>query len=241
MPGIQGETVRFALNGSTAGSDAAAEIKYAFATGETMRGMFRINLSPTEHLAGEPGEWAGHALAPAGVWRVRVRRNKLASDAVINAWIQRDDTIYGFPPRGRQSYFANACYDRFDAQGRRVVEDADSNQDCAIRRHALVSAIATGERVVVAGSYKLREKDIVNYSAGEPITPKQDQIPQPSVRRKPDVLMIGEDSRVHCGILAAGTRSGSVTRMGGTSVAAPASPDGLPRTPVWGWAPEGIS
>ena len=135
VPGVQGDPVRFALNGSTAEIDAAAEIKYAFVTGETMRGMFRITLSPTEHLAGEPGGWAGHALAPAGVWRVRVRRNTLASDAVINAWIQRDDTIYGFPPRGRQSYFVSACYDRFDAQGRRTVEDKNSNQNCAIRRH----------------------------------------------------------------------------------------------------------
>ena len=39
--------------------------------------------------------------------------------------------------------------------------------------------------------------------------------------RAPDAMAVSEDSRVHRGVLAAGSRSGSVVAMSGTSVAAP--------------------
>ena len=213
-------TRRLVRNGSIEDQDVAAEIKYAYVAGETQRGVFRITLAPTAHLAGEPGPWAGHALAPPGVWRVHVRRDELAAGLQVNAWVQRDDTIYGYPSRGRQSFLVNTCYRRFDDQGRPIVEDEGANQGCAIRRRALVSAVATGKRVIVAGAYRLREQEAADYSAGEPITPARGE-PSDPCHRKPDALMISEGSRVHRGVLAAGGRSGSVKPMGGTSVAAP--------------------
>src|SRR3982751_1460210 len=47
------------------------------------------------------------------------------------------------------------------------------------------------------------------------------QVPPGGPPRSPDALIVSEDSRVHWGVLAAGSRSGSVVAMGGTSVAAP--------------------
>ncbi len=221
VPCEHGHTVRLTRDGRTTDVDAAAEIKYAFVPGETQRGMFRVTLGPTALPAGEAGLSAGQALAPAGVWRIRVHRKELAAGQTVNAWVQRDDTIYGYPPRGRQSYFVNPCYKRFDVYGRRIIEDTDAKPGCVIRRRSLLNAIATGERVVVVGSYRQRGLEATNYTAGQPIAPKRDTPPDPGLR-KPDALMVAEGSRVLPGMLAAGTRSGSAAAMGGTSVAAPA-------------------
>lgn len=219
--GKHGCTVRLVRNGSTSSQDVAAEVKYSFVQGETMRGMFRVTLAPTEQLAGDDNGWGDHALAPSGKWLVRIHRGTLAAYQQVNVWVQRDDTIYGFPPRGRQSFFINDRYKVFDDQGRPIVEDENGDQDAIIRRRALVSAAATGENIIVAGGFRETETTLADYSAGEPTTPKRDNVHIPGASHKPDAAMVSDTSQVHHGVLAAGSLSGSVTWMNGTSVAAP--------------------
>lgn len=175
------------------------------------RQMFRIAIAPTARPQPHPG-----ALAPAGVWRLRLEA-ATPLDAPAHAWAQRDDSLYGHPQRGRQSYFDHARYRRFDAQGFELADDPDGDPPCPVTRTSLLSGIASGRNVIVAGGYRSRDGRIAEYSSGGPNTP-----PEPAALRKPDVLAPSDASRIHSGVLAAGARSGARLVQDGTSVAAPA-------------------
>lgn len=191
---------------------------YVFEPWPTERGRFLIELEPTARLRPTVAP-----VAPAGIWRIRLQNVLLAADEPVHAWIQRDDTPYGYPRFGRQSYFDEACYVRFDPQGREIEDDTHPEQagaPCHVRRASLVNALATGTDTIVAGGYRRRELPVARYSAGEPITPARGGAADPAFR-KPDATLVSEDSKVHAGVLAAGSRSGSRVAGRGTSVAAP--------------------
>lgn len=203
-----------------------AEAKYCFVPGNTCRGMVRISLTPTAQLAAENGPWADTKVSPAGIWTVAVARKAYTSDEIaagteekINTWILRDDEVYGYPLEGQQSYFVNECYEVYDSQGREIVEDTGGG--CPVRRKSLINAAATGDDVHVVGAYYEREREQTEYSAGGPKIGAKDEAVNPAVTRKPDLLAAAEGSRVHYGVLASGSMSGSIRPMGGTSVAAP--------------------
>jgi hypothetical protein len=204
----------------TAGRVLAAAC-YTFVEGLTQRGVFTIELQPTARLAPFDPTLAE---APAGVWTIRLARQNLPADARLEAWIQRDDAPYGYPIRGRQSYFDAPRYVRYDFRGEPVDEDDHDEQvaagDVPIRRDAQLNAIASGDHVLVAGSWQRRENRVAPYSAGGPVTPRAgDALDE--TRRKPDALAMSDDSRALRGVLAAGTASGSVVAFTGTSIAAP--------------------
>ncbi|OED43122.1 hypothetical protein AB833_04500 [Chromatiales bacterium (ex Bugula neritina AB1)] len=210
------------------GSDShqIAEIKYCFVSGHTGRGMVRITLTPTAKLAAENGPWANTEVSPSGVWTITLTRRAFNKDEIaqgtvekIDAWIVSDDQVYGYPLLGQQSYFVNDLYDDYDTQGREIVEDSGGSSP--VRRKSLINAAATGENVNVAGSYYERELEQTEYSAGGPKVGAKAETVNPSYNRKPDLLAASEGSRIHYGVLAAGSMSGSVRPMGGTSVAAP--------------------
>jgi hypothetical protein len=151
-------------------------------------------------------------LAPAGRWQVELTHTGgLAADELVDVWIQRDDQIYGFPLRGRQSYFDDPDYERFDHAGR----DQEFDNNSLVQREATINSMATGNLTIVLGGYLGKEELPAKYSAagGWP--------PPPPRPRWPDAMTVSEDSRIHTGVRAAGSHSGSVVTMGGTSVAAP--------------------
>lgn len=187
------------------GGQVYAEARYVVAM-PSNRGMFRISLQPTTDF--DPSA----ALAPAGIWTVALENRRLGRRAVVHAWVQRDDSLYGFPLRGRQSYFDHSCYVRHDHAGRDKETD---DPGCVVRRESTINSIATGRHPIVMGGYLRKEMVAAKYSAAGAATPPG---PPP---RAPDAMTASEDSRVHGGVLAAGSRSGSVVAMGGTSVAAP--------------------
>jgi len=170
------------------------------------RGMILVAVAPTTNL--DPAD----PLAPAGIWTVSIKNTGLAKGDNIQAWIQRDDSPYGYPLRGRQSYFDHPCYVRKDHAGR---DNEVDDTTCAVRRESTINGIATGRHPVVVGGYIRREKVAAKYSAAGAAIP-----PGPTPRH-PDAMAVSDDSRVHSGVLAAGSRSGSVVPLGGTSVAAP--------------------
>jgi hypothetical protein len=88
-----------------------------------------------------------------------------------------------------------------------------------VKRAGSINAIATGKDTIVIGGLLRKELRPPAYSAGGPITtPTGAASPH---RCGPDTLTVSDDSIVQPGVLAAGTRSGSVIAMNGTSVAAP--------------------
>jgi hypothetical protein len=184
---------------------------YRLVPAPTSRGRFLVALLPTEFLdvAGE--------LAPAGIWTITLHNVSLGAAELVQTWIQRDDTPFGYPVRGRQSYFDEACYLRFGPQGQELEADGPL---CHVRRAGSISALATGGQTVVASGYRRRELRIACYSAGGPITPPAGGVLDPALR-KPDAALVSDDSKVHAGVLAAGNRGGGLVAINGTSVAGP--------------------
>jgi hypothetical protein len=201
--------------------EVLCEARYRYVNEPTDRGMFLVALEPTRR--NQPlvcGERA-NPVAPAGIWTVTLVNIGLGREPV-EAWVQRDDTPYGFPLRGRQSYLDDPYYVRFDAQGREIEEDGHREQEGSrsrVRRAGSINSMATGrETIVVGGSLG----DVVRparYSAGGPITATAGD--REAHRDGPDVLAVSDESVVRRGVLAAGTRSGSMVTLNGTSVAAP--------------------
>ena len=102
------------------------------------------------------------------------------------------------------------------------------DNESTIKRDGSINAIATGSHTIVAGGYVRKENRVVKYSSGGPISPASGAVkavdrldPDDLERTGPDAVARSDESYVHQGILAAGTRSGSVVVMNGTSVAAP--------------------
>jgi hypothetical protein len=161
-------------------------------------------------------------VAPSGVWTIRVS-NAGARPIQVDAWIQRDDAVSGYRPRGRQSRFVDGKYERFDLRGQAVEHDNDSY----IKRDGTLNAIATGEHTVVVGGYRDSDGAVAAYSAGG-----DDDAGNPAAKavgsgrdravRGPDALAMSERSPGRPGVLVAGSRSGgSKLALTGTSVAAP--------------------
>jgi len=196
------------------GGNVICSVRYIFHPPPTSRGQFLIALQPTTRL--RPDD-TGAGVAPSGIWTIRLHNAQLRCQDIVNAWIQRDDTLYGYPRRGRQSYFDDPHYQRYDAQGQEVEEDSGPS---VVKRDGSISAIATGAKVMVAGGFRRREHKAAKYSAGGPIAIAAGKAPDAN-HRKPDAMLPSDDSTVHAGILAAGTRSGSTVAFSGTSVAAP--------------------
>ena len=191
------------------------ELRYAFWGGPTQRGMFRGTVNATKNVVDDPA-LNFPPLAPAGVWTVQLENQALAEGEIVHLWVQRDDSLYGFPRRGRQSYFDDPLYVQFDNEGR---DNQADDLACPVRRASTISAIATGQQPVVIGGFLRKEMKLAKYSSAEPITPLQGN-PVPDAYR-PDAIVPTDDSLVHYGVLAAGSRSGSVVALNGTSVAAP--------------------
>lgn len=171
------------------------------------RGMMLIATAPTT------SEDPVGTVAPFGRWLVEVRNIGPALD-LVHAWIRRDDTPYGYPQRGRQSYFDDPNYRRFDDAGREVHNDVNSYIHC----DSTISGLATGEETVVIGGFRRSDLSAAEYSAGGPIVTPPGGIAH---RAGPDAMAVSEDSVTRHGVMAAGSRSGSVVAMYGTSVAAP--------------------
>jgi subtilisin family serine protease len=157
----------------------------------------------------------GRETAPAGTWRIRVANKGPRID--VDAWIQRDDTPYGYPRRGRQSRFEDPDYVRYDYAGR-VVDDS-VHPASYVKRDGTMNAIATGRQPIVVGAFRCNDGHTLEYSAGGQLVNSPNR-GAPS-NHGPDVMAVGDDSDAYKGVLASGTRSRTTVAMNGTSVAAP--------------------
>jgi hypothetical protein len=205
--------------------DVLCKVYYEFIGPPTNRGRYMIALLPTALPDSE------QQLAPFGTWTIGFK-NRMDKEIDVEASIQWDDRPLGYPQNGRQSYFIDNCYQRFDEISGREVE---TDNESVIKRDGSINAIATGSNTIVVGGYVRKENRVVKYSSGGSISPAgyaaqvanrqgPDALGQkePYLERTgPDALAQSDRSYVHRGILAAGTRSGSRVVMNGTSVAAP--------------------
>lgn len=221
------------------GSPVCSVMRYTEA--QTLnRPLISISLAPTASPDG--GIW----LAPSGAWRIKLKNCGSSELREINAWIQRDDAPYGYPQRGRQSYFDDPKYCRFDDAGREIEDDNVPPNQSSVRRNGSINAIATGQGPIVVGGFRRSDRRYAKYSAAGPVVhPPGRGAPSDD---GPDAMAASEDSVACHGVLGSGARSGSTVAMNGTSVAAPrvaralvdymiANPGNLPnRQTVFDWA-----
>ena len=183
------------------------------ATGD--REMILLAVAPTQRLGRDervPTQSVGHdeKVAPCGTWSVQIS-NCGTGRVHIEAYIERDETPYGFPRRGRQSRFEDPNYERFDKFGRLKEDDARENPEqkppeSYVKRADTINSIATGARTVVVAGFRGSDKGTARYSSNGMLI---------------NAAGPTEDSITCHGVLAAGSRSGSKVAMNGTSVAAP--------------------
>ena len=173
--------------------------------GRTSSSAPSVSNALTETLAVSPtASLEERSLAPAGMWEIELR-NRGPEAVTVDAWIQRDESVDGFPRSGRQSYFD-------DPRDRRVERSpVDECEDPAtyVKRQGTLSGLAGGQRAMAVGALREADRKRALYS-GEGLTPG-----------KPDVVAVSDRSRVLGGVLGAGTFSGSRVALDGTSVATP--------------------
>lgn len=126
----------------------------------------------------------------------------------IRCRIQRDNDPFGYVRGARQSYFDDAHDVRQRPDG---APAGDENPvDAFVRREGSLNGLATHDRVSVVGGFVATSRQPSTYSAA----------PLPEA---PDVDFSAPSDRSPAlnGVAAAGTRSGAVIALDGTSVAAP--------------------
>jgi len=194
------------------------------------RALLRLSIAPT----GSPD--ANVKLALAGVWHVELKNDgpQAAHVTDIHAWIQRDDTAPGYRRRGRQSFFDDPAYRRFDEGGRAIEDDNDplTNSSDVKRRHTL-NAIATGRKTIVVGGFRRSDwRPAPDSASGPALLPGRSGANSPG----PDALWPSETSPSHYGVLGAGTRSGSCVAMIARKWEAGTAPANVDRDAVFAYA-----
>lgn len=179
-----------------------AGIYYSIIQNQGLADRARIHLS----VNATASRWSGGRPAPAGRWRLTIA-NKSQSPLTARLYIQRDDTPMGYRQRGRQSHFDHAeAFDRIPGEG----SYRGLSRRCPITSEDTLSAIATGAGSIVVGAADASGL-ATDYTASGPAL----------LRNGPDCSAVADHGPAHWGVLAAGTYSGSVVAMRGTSVAAP--------------------
>lgn len=198
------------------GKPAVCWVSYDYFGPPVNRGRFHIAVAPT---AFNFSQESAQPMSPSGDWAIRLRNGKgdagLGPGQFVEAWIQRDDTPYGYLRQGRQSYFIDTDDELFDEVSGRAVDYDDPS--ARLRRYGMLSGIGTGNHTVVVGGTYGKELLAARYTSAGPDRRENDTWP----RKGPDALTVSDDSLVHGGVLAAGSRSGAVVAQNGTSVAAP--------------------
>ncbi len=167
-------------------------------------------------------------VAPAGAWQVVVRTT-VAEPVRVTARVQRDDTPPGYRTLGRQSWLDHPLGWDWDAEARGYVapRGATDAPGCPVTREGTCVAYAganlgvEGESVLFVGAGR---PGLEGPGAVRPAVYSSEgvgHLARPGESFGPTLVALGDDGMALPGKRAAGVFSGSVTRMAGTSMAAP--------------------
>lgn len=159
------------------------------------------------------------ATAPFGSWNVTLT-NTGPQPVVVDAWIERDDVALGQNTGARQSYFEDAQY---DTSGNLNSFVDHANNPTPIRRSGTFNSLSTGKNTVSVGGIRRHASPGSHFALYSPRKPDPDagRPQRPGVKKVPDTLAVSDDNPALWGVLGAGSLSGSVVRLAGTSSAAP--------------------
>lgn len=189
---------------------------------------------PTSSALGTQGTCALLALAPTfshratvttapfGRWQVTLT-NHGENAVTLDAYIERDDVALGQSTGAKQSYFED---DLYDTSGNLEAWVDHPDNPTPIRRSGTFNSLSTGQRTVSVGGTR-READPTSpvgpfalYSPQKP-DPDAGRPQRPGVKKVPDTLKPCDDNSALWGVLGAGSLSGSVVRLAGTSSSSP--------------------
>ena len=183
---------------------------------EAARSRFLLNVPPT---AADPWAIVPHPVVPSGIWTVLVKTTD--PSVHFDAWIKRGETLGGRRAKGRQSYFDDPAYIRFEPNGRlRQFDVPWTGSASYVRRQGTISGLATGRRTYVIGAHR-RDANPFDQMPAAYSSQGSSRFGPGGGIRSPDMLAPCEDAFTCPGALGAGTRSGARVAMNGTSAAAP--------------------
>jgi hypothetical protein len=169
-------------------------------------------------LAVEPTLAASGFVPEHGDWTIRV--DGIGVNAKVHAYVARTDPNLGVRSGARQSYFVDPIWERTRSAAARFTRVNGEFDDTGslLSRFGTLNGIATAQdaAVHVAGGYVLLDGRKSTYSSAGP---SRDYPTTP--RYGPDYVLPCDESYALRGIRAGGTRSGTVFRLIGTSVATP--------------------
>ena len=146
--------------------------------------------------------------------------NAGAAPTLFDAYIERDDVAIGQNTGARQSYLEDVFYDTSGNIGAFVDHVGNPTP---IRRSGTFNSLSTGQNTVSVGGLRAQSSAGGHFALYSPRKPDPDASrPQrPGVKKVPDTLEPCDDNPALWGVLGAGSLSGSVVRLAGTSSAAP--------------------
>ncbi|MBI1170183.1 hypothetical protein GC209_02185 [bacterium] len=174
-----------------------------------LRWRVTICLAPSapKALPGPP-----HAGAPAGLWRLTLRRTANLHGPV---WVrvQRDVDHEQGHTGARQSWLIDPAYDRYASDGALAQVD-DPASGAMLRRMDGLNGLATQALSLNVAGHVASLSRAAEYSSAGPLD-------GPAAARGVDVSAPTDRSPAHTGIVSTGTRTGSFVALQGTSSAAP--------------------
>ncbi|HEY3046195.1 MAG TPA: hypothetical protein VGJ72_01860, partial [Polaromonas sp.] len=156
------------------------------------------------------------ATVPSGVWQITLT-NSGKQAVTIDAYVERDDVVIGTRSGARQSHFEDQWYDT-SGNPDSFVDHPDNPS--TIRRSGSFNSIATGAKTISVGGVRQAGPMWAHYSPRKP-DPDASRPERPGVVKMPATHADSDENPVLVGLKAAGTRSGGVARLVGTSDAAP--------------------
>lgn len=176
------------------------------ATG-SKRVRFVVAAAPTQSLKGATTAAPGH-------WRIALE-STVATHVTLG--VQSDQTVGPGRAEGLESYFDDPLYVRHDSRGGDLDSvgypdpvSTETRRAGPVTRYGTLNAIATSDKVTVAAGHQASNLRPVGYSSTGVLNTGE---------AAPTLSMPTDDSPYHLGVIAAGTRPGSVAVMQGTSCA----------------------
>lgn len=192
-----------------------------------LRAHFVICVAPTICFDADMPE------APAGLWEIALeypRTDDARSASIVQEvtfTVQSDQSGLLHAVIGRQSYFDHSNYETHSEDGRTLDSFGpgdnrfDSgpnlepwNRNGPVQRKGTQNALATWDKVIVVGGYRITDGTPAPYSSTFDGNSRREQ-----GREVPSVLYPSDDGPGHFGMRAAGSRDGSVVALRGTSMA----------------------
>lgn len=182
-----------------------------YGTGTVARAHYVIALAPSR------GRRTGEPEAPSGGWTLQVRHEGCC-DATVLLQVQRDDAVRGSRVRGRQSYFDDPGAYGWDAEemahigltGKGPIRSAGSHSALVTAPVRQVFSCGAARRSATRpgeDAANLRPSGYTSEGADWSVS-------------GPTGSTLADTGSFQSGILAAGTLSGTVRRLNGTSAAA---------------------